>query len=545
MGDRRLLFSISPSLLTMADTGSEPRKPDEPEAAPQRKRLHTPTMSCTERAVKECAAPYRDEIDSQKLNVKGDINLEALKDHLFHEGRLHKADLIALLERTTALFRAEETLLRVTAPITVCGDIHGQFYDLLKLFEVGGKPSETNYLFLGDYVDRGCFSIECVIYLWAHKCVYPKSFTLLRGNHECRHLTDYFTFKEECLKKYDEEVYDAVMNSFDCLPLCALLNDQFLLVHGGLSPEIRTLDDIRAIDRFREPPSSGAMCDLLWSDPMEDFSPDIEDEFVFNDTRGCSYMYSYKAACNFLDRNNLLSIIRAHEAQDTGYKMYRKGAKGFPSVITMFSAPNYLDSYGNKGAVLRYDQNVMNIRQFNCMPHPYWLPNFMDVFTWSVPFVAEKVAEIIYVLYKVVEEEEEKIADQVPEREKLDPEQVRAKVRSVARMLAMYRTLTNEREKLMQLRGLNNGVLPRGMLTASSEEIDKALGDFARMKQVDKRFERRPSEADIAEKHAAARSPLQRTNSRPNTAEPSAADAAAPLSPRALSAPAATEAAPQ
>merc|ERR1712100_206349 len=265
MGDRRLLFSISPSLLTMADTGSEPRKPDEPEAAPQRKRLHTPTMSCTERAVKECAAPYRDEIDSQKLNVKGDINLEALKDHPFHEGRLHKADLIALLERTTALFRAEETLLRVTAPITVCGDIHGQFYDLLKLFEVGGKPSETNYLFLGDYVDRGCFSIECVIYLWAHKCVYPKSFTLLRGNHECRHLTDYFTFKEECLKKYDEEVYDAVMNSFDCLPLCALLNDQFLLVHGGLSPEIRTLDDIRAIDRFREPPSSGAMCDLLWT----------------------------------------------------------------------------------------------------------------------------------------------------------------------------------------------------------------------------------------------------------------------------------------
>lgn len=112
---------------------------------------------------------------------------------------------------------------------------------------------------------------------------------------------------------------------------------------------------------------------------------------MHNHVRGCSYFFSYPAACAFLEKNNLLSIIRAHEAQDAGYRMYRKTrTTGFPSVMTIFSAPNYLDVYNNKAAVLKYENNVMNIRQFNCTPHPYWLPNFMDVFTWSLPFVGEK-----------------------------------------------------------------------------------------------------------------------------------------------------------
>ncbi|KAG5456604.1 MAG: Metallo-dependent phosphatase-like protein, partial [Olpidium bornovanus] len=162
------------------------------------------------------------------------------------------------------------------------------------------------------------------------------------------------------------------------------------------------------INRFREPPTHGIMCDLLWADPLEEFGQEKTSEcFVHNHVRGCSFFFTYHAACQFLERNNLLSVIRAHEAQDAGYRMYRRSkTSGFPTVITIFSAPNYLDVYNNKAAVLKYENNVMNIRQFNASPHPYWLPNFMDVFTWSLPFVGEKITDMLLAILNLCTKEE-------------------------------------------------------------------------------------------------------------------------------------------
>ena len=152
--------------------------------------------------------------------------------------------------------------------ITVCGDIHGQFHDLLELFKIGGQPPETNYLFMGDYVDRGYYSVETVTLLVALKVKYPKRLTILRGNHESRQITQVYGFYDECLRKYgNANVWQQFTELFDYLPLTAVVERQIFCLHGGLSPSIDTLDQIRQLDRKQDVPSEGPICDLLWSDP--------------------------------------------------------------------------------------------------------------------------------------------------------------------------------------------------------------------------------------------------------------------------------------
>lgn len=164
-----------------------------------------------------------------------------LRDHLSREGRLEKTDLLDLINIFIGILKQEPNIVKIQDPVTVVGDVHGQYYDLLKILEVGGNPEDTKYLFLGDYVDRGSFSIECVILLYAIKINFKTTTYMLRGNHECRQLTSFFNFKQECDVKYDEEVYERVMDSFDALPLCCVINEKFIGVHGGISPEVESV----------------------------------------------------------------------------------------------------------------------------------------------------------------------------------------------------------------------------------------------------------------------------------------------------------------
>ncbi|KAJ7718693.1 serine/threonine-protein phosphatase 2B catalytic subunit A1 [Mycena maculata] len=510
-------------------------------------------ISTQERVIKDVQAPSASiptasQFFSSTDQSKPDIAF--LKNHFYREGRLSEEQALFILAKGTEMLRREPNVLSVDAPITVCGDIHGQYYDLMKLFEVGGSPADTRYLFLGDYVDRGYFSIECVLYLWSLKIWYPDTLFLLRGNHECRHLTDYFTFKLECKHKYSERIYDACMDSFCALPLAAVMNKQFLCIHGGLSPELNTLDDIRAIDRFREPPTQGLMCDILWADPVEDFGTEkTTDSFLHNHVRGCSYFFTYQAACQFLERNNLLSIIRAHEAQDAGYRMYRKTkSTGFPSVMTIFSAPNYLDVYNNKAAVLKYESNVMNIRQFNCTPHPYWLPNFMDVFTWSLPFVGEKITDmLVAVLNTCTKEELEDDEDATMVSSPVSPTSedsverrkvIKNKIMAVGRMARVFALLREESEKVSELKSVSgSNKLPYGTLASGSEGIKNAINGFDDARKSDIENERLPPELfDAASDEGKAIISASSSSSIPSTPAEKEVDAVAAVNPATLEA---------
>ncbi|KAH7908794.1 Metallo-dependent phosphatase-like protein [Hygrophoropsis aurantiaca] len=494
-----------------------------------------PGVSFRERPVPSVPPPVARKPADKEVFIRNSYgeempNAEFLKHHFLQEGRLTESQALYILEQATLLLSQEPNLVQVESPVTICGDIHGQYYDLMKLFEIGGSLSENSYLFLGDYVDRGNFGIECLLYLYALKIQYPTHFTLLRGNHECRHLTEYFTFKRECLHKYSPAVYEACISSFCALPVTALVDKRFFCVHGGISPELITLEDLRTLNRFEEPGSSGLLCDLLWSDPVANFGYEHEPSahgpplppgttFEHNGVRGCSYFFTYEAACKFLERNSLLGIIRGHEAQDAGYTMFRKTpTKKFPSVITVFSAPNYLDVYHNRAAVIKYANKNITIRQFNSSSHPYWLPNFMDGFTWSLPFVGSKITEMLLAILATCSQEEledsssgeddddtRTIADlaltpgEISERR----QQIKNKILAVGRMQRVFQLLREEAENASELsalsaeganmRPIDDGQMGPEMLGVQGTQIRNYIRNFADARRSDMLNERLPT----------------------------------------------------
>ena len=177
---------------------------------------------------------------------------------------------LAICEMASAVLSEEANVQPVPAPVTICGDLHGQFWDLLELFRVGGEPPDTNYLFLGDYVDRGMYSLETFMLLVALKARHRNRLFLIRGNHESRQITQVYGFYDECMRKYgNASVWLACVQVFDMITLSCTVAGQLLCVHGGLSPSLDSLDDIAQLDRKQEVPHEGPMCDLMWSDPDE------------------------------------------------------------------------------------------------------------------------------------------------------------------------------------------------------------------------------------------------------------------------------------
>ncbi|XP_075541015.1 protein phosphatase 19C isoform X1 [Dermacentor variabilis] len=229
----------------------------------------------------------------------------------------------------------------------VCGDIHGQFYDLKELFKVGGDVPDTNYLFMGDFVDRGFYSVETFLLLLALKVRYPDRITLIRGNHESRQITQVYGFYDECLRKYGSiTVWRYCTEIFDYLSLSAVIDGKIFCVHGGLSPSIQTLDQIRTIDRKQEVPHDGPMCDLLWSDPEDTQGWGVS-------PRGAGYLFGSDVVSQFNATNHIDMICRAHQLVMEGYKWHFN-----ETVLTVWSAPNYCYRCGNVAAILELDEHL-------------------------------------------------------------------------------------------------------------------------------------------------------------------------------------------
>jgi len=245
------------------------------------------------------------------------------------------------------IFEKQQNVVMVKAPVTICGDIHGQFGDLIELFRIGGQIPQTNYLFMGDYVDRGTQSVETVSYLFCLKIKYPEHITLLRGNHESIGCSQIFGFRDEVVARYgNDAVWQTYTATFNYLPLAALVGDKILCVHGGLSPKIKTIDDIQKIDRFHEIPHDGAMCDLMWSDPNP--SPGFQPS-----CREAGYQFGPDVTLAFNQANGLLLTARAHQLVMTGLEYGHND-----QVVTIFSAPDYCRRCGNPAGILELDENM-------------------------------------------------------------------------------------------------------------------------------------------------------------------------------------------
>jgi len=261
-------------------------------------------------------------------------------------------EMYALCHKAREVFMEQPMLLELEAPLALCGDVHGQYHDLLRIFDSAKLPPITDYLFLGDYVDRGKKSIETVCMLFAYKVKYPENFFLLRGNHESPSVSRIYGFYDECKRRFDVKVWQSFCDVFNALPVCATIDDRVICMHGGLSQDIMVngqedLQKIRDLQRPADIPDAGLLCDLLWADP----SP--ENHGWNPNDRGVSLAFGANVVAEFLNKMDMDLVCRAHQVVEDGYEFFAQR-----QLVTIFSAPNYCGEFDNAGAILNINEEL-------------------------------------------------------------------------------------------------------------------------------------------------------------------------------------------
>lgn len=270
---------------------------------------------------------------------------------------LSYSDLKYIISKSRQIFLEQPTLLNLSPSVKIVGDIHGQFHDLIRIFKSCGYPPYTNYLFLGDYIDRGYKSLETILLLLCYKIKYPENFFMLRGNHESANITKIYGFYDECKRRLapignPHKLWKNFVDVFNTLPIAATINNKILCIHGGLSPDLHDLKQIEHIKRPTDIPDKGLLADLLWSDPDASIKNFSVTNWPKND-RGVSYCFGKKHVDYFCNKFKLDLIVRGHMVVEDGYEFFNKR-----KLVTIFSAPNYCGEFDNFGAVMSVDKSL-------------------------------------------------------------------------------------------------------------------------------------------------------------------------------------------
>ena len=276
--------------------------------------------------------------------------IESRKGQLCSNVKLSEREIFTVINKALQIFKNEPVMLELEPPIYICGDIHGQFYDLLRVFDILKYPPESKFLFLGDYVDRGKKSLECILLLLCLKIKYPTRIYLLRGNHESEDVNRTYGFFDECKRKVSIKIYKQFCNLFNHLPITALVGEKILCMHGGLSYDLKDINQLKLIQKPTEIPDSGLLCDLVWSDPDENLFLD----FCKNNERGISVCFSKTAVEDFTKNNDIDLICRAHQVVEEGFQFFAD-----MKLITVFTAPNYMGEFDNKGGILKVNEDMI------------------------------------------------------------------------------------------------------------------------------------------------------------------------------------------
>jgi len=279
-------------------------------------------------------------------------------EKLYNCACISEDEVRVLCLKAKEIFQVENNVHNVSLPCTLVGDLHGQFFDLEELFQVAGKAPDTNFVFLGDYVDRGYFSIEVVSLIVALKVRYPLRVHVIRGNHESRQITQVYGFYDQCVRQYGSSlVWKYFTDLFDYMPLSCLIGGKIFGVHGGLSPSIAAIDQINTLDRFHEVPSEGPICDLIWSDPDDRAGWGVS-------PRGAGFTFGTDITNKWTFMNDLILTVRAHQLVMEGFNYSHEQL-----LLTLFSAPNYCYRCGNLAAIMELDENYKALlQQFEASP---------------------------------------------------------------------------------------------------------------------------------------------------------------------------------